>query len=97
VGEAGTMHRDCPEGTACFIRHLKEQKNISANEAIKLYSIQSGIPIKTLERWYWPGKEKPKKERKQFDALERIIKLVSQLSQDELKELKQFLLDMGEE
>jgi hypothetical protein len=90
-------HRDCPEGTACFIHHLKEQKKISANAAIKLYSADSGIPIKTLERWYWPGTAKPKMKRKQLSALERIIKLVSQLSQDELKKLKEFLLDMEEE
>jgi hypothetical protein len=91
------MHRDCPEGTACFIHHIKDQHNISANAAIRLYSVQSGIPIKTLERWYWPGKQKPKQPRKQMNRLERVINMITKLSQDELRELKQFLLHMDEE
>jgi hypothetical protein len=90
------MHRDCPEGTACFIRHLKEKRGISANEAIRQYSKESGIPVKTLERWFW-GKAKPEaKPKKEVDRLERVLKLIEKLSQDELRQLKAFLLDTEE-
>lgn len=87
------MHRDCPEGTVCYIRHMRDQKKISTNEAIRLNSNESGIPIKTLERWLWPSKQQPKKKRKEVDRLERIIKLIEKLSQEELRELKKFLLE----
>ena len=90
------MHRDCPEGTAYYIRHLKESQGISANEAIRIYAEQSGIPFKTLERWYWPAKVQPKPKRKEVDRLERVIQLIEKLTQEELKKLKAFLLD-GEE
>ena len=90
------MHRDCPEGTACYIRHLKQQQGISANEAIRRYSVESGISIKTLERWYWPGKVQPKPTPKEISRVERVIKLIEQLTQEELSEVKSFLLDQEE-
>ena len=90
------MHRDCPEGTACFIRHLKNREGISANEAIRQYSTESGIPIKTLERWFW-GKPPQAKPKKEVDRLERVIRMIEKLTQEELKKLKAFLLDQEEE
>ena len=68
------MHRDCPEGTACYIRHLKKREGISANEAIRRYWKESGIPVKTLERWYW-GKPPQAKPKKEVDRLERVIRV----------------------
>ena len=91
------MHRDCPEGTACFIRHLKNREGISANEAIRQYSKESGIPVKTLERWYWSKSVKAEAKRKEVDRLERVIRMIEKLSQKELKQLKSFLLDQEEE
>ena len=90
------MNRDCPEGAACFIDHLKKRENISANEAIRRYSKESGIPVKTVERWYWPGKVEPRPKRRAVDPLQRVIKLIEKLSHVELMQLKAFLLDKEE-
>ena len=87
------MHRDCPEGTACYIRHLKQQQGISANEAIRRYSKESGISVKTLEKWYWPGKVQPKPKLKKISLVERVIKLLEKLNDEELREVKAFLLE----
>jgi len=87
------MHRDCPEGTACYIRHLKQQQGISANEAIRRYSKESGISVKTLEKWYWPGKVQPKPKPKKISLVERVIKLLEKLNDEELREVKAFLLE----
>ena len=90
------MHRDCPEGTACYIRHPKQQQGISANEAIRRYSKESGISVKTLEKWYWPGKVQPKPKPKEISLVERVIKLLEKLNQEELRQVKAFLLDEHE-
>jgi len=90
------VHRDCREGTACFIRHLKEREGLSANEVIHRYSKESGIPVKTLERWYWPAKAQPKPKSKEIDQLQKVIRLIEKLSRADLKQLKVFLLNETE-
>ena len=44
------------------IDHRKEKDNISIRKSFSVISKESGIPIGTLRRWYYPSSYKPKEE-----------------------------------
>jgi hypothetical protein len=49
---------------ACAQVDNKKKGGIGATKAIRELSKESGIPIKTIERWYWPAKNNLKNEVK---------------------------------
>ena len=38
------------------VDHVKQQHAVSARQAIRVVAKESGIPPKTIETWYYPGK-----------------------------------------
>lgn len=54
----------CKIDACAQVEHKKKTDGISANKAIRILSKESGIPIKTLERWVWPSKNTLKNEGK---------------------------------
>ena len=49
---------------ACAQVENKKKDGAKVTEAIRELSKESGIPIKTIERWYWPAKNNLKNEVK---------------------------------
>ncbi len=47
----------CKIDAVAQVDHLVQRDGISKRKAIRQMSQESGIPAKTLERWYWPSRE----------------------------------------
>lgn len=47
----------CPEGAACLIRTRSKRNKTTLKKEIEVYHNDSGVPMKTIEKWLWPPKK----------------------------------------